>query len=245
MREGHAGEDVSAVIGAFGRIASAVVAGRQRNEVLGMIAASTRQLVDADLAAVVLHLPGDDLLITAADGLDADRYRGMCYRAAGTSSEHVVRTGESVVVENLSNMPVVEGRITGLALGPTAFVPITVDGPNGALGVSRLVGRDQFDQEDIALVRTFAGQAALILERDCQRRRARELDRITEQTRIATELHENAAGEVFSASLLLSRLASDLDENASERALLIDAIDRLDHSIKLIRDAAFNLSGRN
>ena len=59
----------STAITAFGRVASAVVSGRGRNETLELVAASARQLLHADLAAITLREPGPG--VVAIDGLDA------------------------------------------------------------------------------------------------------------------------------------------------------------------------------
>jgi GAF domain-containing protein len=241
MRTEHVGWYASAVIGAFGRVAAAVVAGRRRDEVLQVIASSARQLVDADLAGVTLLLDDGDVLTVAADGLDAELYRGRRYASEGTTTDKVLRTGKIVVIEDMSTAPLVRARLPDADMGPTVFVPIIIDGPYGSLSVSRRIGREPFDDDEISVLATFAAQAALVLERDCQRRRAAELDRVAEQARIAAQLQENAVNEIFNASLLLSRLANEIGDS-DKQGLVFHSIDALDNAIKLIRQAAFGLN---
>ena len=227
------------VIAAFGRVAAAIAAGRRRNEVLQLIASSVRDLVDGDRATVILPARDGYLLTVAADGIDAHVFRGQVYPAEGTSTQRVLRTGETLVVDNLTEDPVVGPRLNGLPIGPIAFVPVTIDGPYGVLSVSRTLGRPQFSQTDLDGIACFAAQSALVIENDCRRRRNISLDRVADQARIAAELQDTAISEIFSASLTMSRLANSSDPEAAE--LAVHAISSLDNAIKLIRQAIFGM----
>jgi GAF domain-containing protein len=228
-----------AVIGAFGRVAAAVANGGRRDAVLSLIATSVLELVGADSAGVTLRAADGQLVTVVAEGADAESYQGVRYPPEGTSTDRVLRTGEAVVVDNLSTVPVIGVRLPGVALGPTAFVPVMVDGPYAVLSVSRLVGRPVFTDTDLEVIRAFAAQSALVIQNDCQRRRSMALDVIAAQARLADELHDTAIQEIFAASLMMSGLANQIDKE--QRELVVTAIGALDNAIKLIREAIFGL----
>ncbi|MEY2473163.1 MAG: hypothetical protein QOK28_2492 [Actinomycetota bacterium] len=229
-----------AVIGAFGRVAAAVAAGGRRDAVLSLIASSVCELVDADVAGVTLRLDDGMLMTVVAEGVDAESFRGRVYPPEGTSTDRVLRTGEAVLVDNLSDVPVIGARLPGVALGPSAFVPVTIDGPYGVLSVSRLVNRPGFSDVDLDVIRCFAAQSALVVQNDCRRRRNVALDLIAERARIAEDLHDTAINEIFSASLTMSGIANQA--SPEQRELVVNAINALDNAIKLIRQAIFGLS---
>jgi GAF domain-containing protein len=232
-------EYASAAITTFGRMASAVVAGRGRNEVLDLLAASARQLLRADVATVALRGSDGDVQIVATVGAEAEAYRGTRFPPEGTSTDHVLRTGEPIVVRDISDDPVVGPRLNGAPIGPIVFVPISVDGPYGVLSVGRLRGGAVFDNDDVAVLQTLADQAALVLELDCHRRRAADRDRLAAGSRVAADLQERAVSEVFAATLTLSQLANSVSD-ASQRELVVQAIDALDRAIKQIRQSALS-----
>jgi two-component system, NarL family, sensor histidine kinase DevS len=229
-----------AVIGAFGHVASAIAAGGRRDAVLNLIASSVRELVDGDLAGVALRLPDGRVQTVVADGVDADFHRGEIYEADRSFADRVLRTGQPLVVDNLSEVPAAGRAVPGCNLGPSAFVPIRVNGPYGVLSVCRLVGRESFTDTDLDVIACFAAQSALVIENDCRRRRANALQRISDQARIAEELHDTAISEIFSASLTLSQLVNQTTDD--ERELAVHTIGSLDNAIKLIRQAIFGLN---
>jgi GAF domain-containing protein len=229
------------VVAAFGRVANAIVSGAERDEVLASLVTVLRELVDGDIAAVALRLPDGNLEVLAAEGVDAHIYRGVRFAPAGTETDHVMRTGETLGVENLSarysdNPPLPSGNP-----GPAVFVPLRVDGPDGALAVMRLKGRADFAEDERQLIRAFTDQAAAMLEGDLDRRRDVLLDRINDQARIAQELNSSAINELYAAGLTLSRLYNQATDRET-RELVVRAIAVLDGAIKLIRQAVFGLA---
>jgi len=227
------------VIGAFGRVAAAIAAGQRRNEVLQLIAEAVCDLVDADLAGVTLRLPNDDLLTVAAAGPDAPGQKGRRFPHEGFRADMVLRSGQTVLVRDLSADPEVTSRVPELNLGPGVFAPLLIDGPYGVLCVSRRRGRELFTSEEVEVIGSFAHQAALVLRRECERQRAAAMDRVADHVRIAEELQDTAISEIFSASLTMSRLANAGDTEEAE--LAVHAISALDNAIKLIRQAIFGL----
>src|SRR5262249_19518724 len=90
------------IVASFGRVASAIVSGAERDDVWAAIAAALRPRVDGDTVALALRLPDGDLEVLAAEGIDAEIYRGVRFAPDGTETDHVMRTGETLGVENLS-----------------------------------------------------------------------------------------------------------------------------------------------
>jgi GAF domain-containing protein len=229
-----------AVVAAFGRVANAIVSGAERDDVLTSIVSSLRELVDGDIAAVALRLPDGNLEVLAAEGVDADLYIGARFPPAGTTVDQVMRTGETLGVENLSAKYATKPSLPGGNPGPAVLVPLRIDGPHGALAVMRLAGREDFEEHERALIRTFTDQATAMLEGDLDRRRDAVLERINDQVRIAEELNSSAINELYNAGLTLSRLYNRTTDRET-RELVVRAIEVLDHTIKLIRQAVFGL----
>lgn len=229
------------IVAAFGRVANAIVSGAERDEVLAALVSVLRQLVDGDVAAVALRLPDGDLEVLAAEGIDAEIYRGQRFAPAGTETDHVMRTGETLGVENLSARYSDNPSLPSGNPGPAVFVPLRVDGPDGALAVMRLKGRDDFGEDERRLIRIFTDHATAMLEGDLDRRRDALLDRINEQARIAQELNSSAINELYAAGLTLSRLYNQATDRET-RELVLQAIEVLDRTITLIRQAVFGLA---
>ncbi|MEY2473162.1 MAG: hypothetical protein QOK28_2491 [Actinomycetota bacterium] len=229
-----------AVVAAFGRVANTIVSGAERDEVLESIVSSLRELVDADIAALALRLPDGHLEVLAAEGVDAELYRGVRFRADGTTVDRVMRTGETLGVENLSAKYPTQPPLPGGNPGPAVLVPLHVAGPDGALAVMRLEGRADFEEHERELIRAFTDQATAMLEGDLDRRRGAVIERINDQARIAEELNSSAINELYNAGLTLSRLYNRSTDRET-RELVVRAIEVLDHTIKLIRQAVFGL----
>lgn len=221
-------------IEAFGRIAALIVAEAPQDEVLQVIVAVTRELVDCDLAAItVLHRDGDLITLTA-DGHEAQLYRGRRFPRELSNTARVIETGKPLVIRNVSRDSVIASRTPGQPLGPTMLLPLVLDGPYGALSASRMVGGQPFSDAEVSLVRTLATQASLVLEQDCRRRTKVERQRVGEHLRLAGDLQESAVEEIFSASFELSAVVKELDDPAA-RERVVQAIDSLDDAVKLIR----------
>jgi two-component system, NarL family, sensor histidine kinase DevS len=227
-----------AVVAAFGRVANTIVSGAERDEVLTSIVASLRELVDGDVAALALRLPDGTLEVLAAEGLDAELYRGARFSPDGTEAGTVMETGETMVVGNVWEHYPNNPKLPSGNPGPAVFVPLTIDGPDGALAVMRLYGRKDFDDQEHKLIRAFTDQATAMLEGDLDRRRDVVMDRINDQSRIAEELNSSAVNELYNAGLTLSKLYNHSTDRVTKE-LVVRAIEVLDHTIKLIRQAVF------
>jgi GAF domain-containing protein len=128
-------------------------------------------------------------------------------------------------------------------LGPLLFIEVTIAESAGWLYAGRAYGAEPFGRDDHEVVRTFAAHASLAFESERQRRHHAALDRVAEQWRLASELQTLAGGQIFAASVRLSGVVSEITQPRT-RERVIEAIDDLDQSIKVLRQIAFGLVER-
>ena len=229
------------IIEAFNTVASLLLAGRPRDDVLNVVAASARALAGGALASIVLPDGNGGSYVPAADGKLAEAYRGRPIDSHSITARVLgVRTPGQI--ENLSADTEVGEFLDDL--GPAMYVPINLDGAAyGTLIVIRVKGDIRFGRADVDLLERFASQAAVVLEHDRRRLREAELIRAADQFRIAEHLQDSALQEIFAASLRLSS-AAVVAESDQVQGRINDAIEGLDRAIKLTRQAIFDLKSR-
>jgi signal transduction histidine kinase len=234
-----------AVIEALSEVASTLVAGTARDDVLQLIAGRARELVGGDLAAISLLLPDGRLQATVADGGGADSIVGEAFSATQSVAGEVLRTGQPVMVDDVSSDPRVAQQRLREGFGPALFVPLTDEGePYGALSVIRLHGSARFTSGDAELLGSFAAQANVVLELDSRRAQLDRLTLLESQERIARDLHDSAIQRIFAASLMLTGAASQVGEGPL-RERIEQAVDELDTATRLIRGVIFDISSRS
>ena len=129
-----------------------------------------------------------------------------------------------------------------LHTGPALLVPLAADGET--LGILAVVYRagDAVTAEgpDVAMIETFAGQAALALERARAQEEREMLAVLGDRERIARDLHDVVIQRLFAAGMQLQGVtAHGLRPQTKER---VDAVvDHLDTTIRDIRGAIFEL----
>jgi GAF domain-containing protein len=229
------------VIESFNTVASLLLRGRPRDDVLGAVAVAARELVGAMLASIVLPDADGGMYVPAADGKLAEAYRGRTIPSA-MLSDRVAQVKTPGSVEDLSADPMVGQFIEDL--GPTTYVPITFDGaPYGCIVLIRVRGDTPFSAQEIDLLTRFASQASVVLEYDRRRTREAELVRTADHVRIAEHLQDSALQEIFAASLRLSG-AAVVAENTEVQDRIAEAIEGLDRAIRLTRQAIFDLKSQ-
>jgi len=229
-------------IEAFNTIASLLLRGRPRDEVLGVVATSARVLVGASLSSIVLPDGDGGMYVPAADGRLAEAYRGRSIPSTRLA-DRVAHVRNAGTVEDLSADPLVGRFIEDL--GPTMYVPINVDNePYGCMVVIRVKGDMAFSEEDVDLLGRFASVAAVVLDYDRRREREAELVRAADQWRIAEHLQDSALQEIFAASLRLSSVVAVADDGEVQDRVN-EAIEGLDRAIRLTRQAIFDLKSRS
>jgi GAF domain-containing protein len=132
--------------------------------VLGLVARRSRELFDADHAAIALPAPeGGGLRVAFSIGEGEHELTGMELPSGGSLSGLVLRTGESVVVvDAATDDRVHQPMADAIGAGPMAFVPLQVqDEPFGTLSVARAKGREPFAAPDVVTLRSFAVHAGI------------------------------------------------------------------------------------
>jgi signal transduction histidine kinase len=151
----------------------------------------------------------------------------------------VLDEGQAVIVDDLGT---VAAWPVPMRTGSAMIAPLSATGSTqGLLVVAQApVGGGQFgDEVDVSMLTTFAGQAALALERARAQDERELLVVLEDRERIARDLHDVVIQRLFATGLHLqstSRLA-----RADVAARIGGAIDDLDSTIRDIRSAIFEL----
>lgn len=230
-------------------IATAVMADRETDEVLSLIANRARTFTGADVALMALPDEEGHLAVEIVDGHDEGT-------PAAELALSIVQTweGQRVPRESAIHGAFADGerRVTrGAAgvlgsddahLGPALVIPM-VSVPH-VLGVLVLlwgpqVRRIPADAADLATA--FASQASLSLVLAEARRERERLAVYEDRDRIARDLHDLVIQRLFATGMMLQGIAriDDVPTRAGER--VSTAVDELDETIKEIRQTIFAL----
>jgi signal transduction histidine kinase len=227
---------------AIREIATAILAGTNPDQVLGLVARHARELVGADLATLAVPAGPGELVVGAADGLHANELAGTAFPIEGSVSGEVIRTGKTVVLADATgDQRVRQPALRAGGIGPALFAPLPVRGTVlGTLLVANAAGGRRFGAGDIQLTETFAQQAAVAVE---HARLQQELDRLAvleDRERIAKELHDGVIQALFAVGLGLQGSAM-LARDADLRRRIGGAVEELDRVIGDLRNYIFGL----
>jgi len=215
-------------------------------QALQLIAQRSREVSSAHVAAVLLT-EGDDLVVRAVDGPpDFERFRGrrlpMTLPVLGRAA-----AGEEqlVVIEDLAQLLQDAGGLTefpqGADLGRTTIAPLPAgsSGTGGLLVVASEHASTLRVSEGAELVRMFAGQATLALERSQSQRDREMLAVLEDRDRIARDLHDLVIQRLFATGLQLQGMQRLARPEHQER--LTRAVEDIDMTIHDLRAAIFEL----
>ncbi|HWG99168.1 MAG TPA: GAF domain-containing protein, partial [Pilimelia sp.] len=212
----------------------------QRTTALQLVATRAREVAEADLALVLLYdEDADELTVEVSDGADDTALAGATIRVDGSRFAAVLRDRTIAVVDQLdaaASWPV------PLSTGTALLVPLAADKQTvGALVVAYRKGSIGFAGEpDVALVETFAGQAALALLRVRSQDERELLAVLSDRERIARDLHDVVIQRLFAAGMhLQSALRHAVRPEVIDR--INGVVDDLDTTIRDIRGAIFEL----
>jgi len=226
---------------ATAEITNLLVGEVQQTAALQLVASRARDVADAELASVLLYdEDGDQVTVevvatVAGDG-EPHPPRGTAVAVADTALADALTGGRPVIVEDLGKVP---GWPT--STGSAVLVPLAASGVVlGLLAVAHGRGGPTFDDSDVRLLTTFAGQAALALER-ARAQEEREMFVVLEdRERIARDLHDVVIQRLFATGLQLqSALRLVVKPEVADR--IGAAVDDLDTTIRDIRSAIFEL----
>jgi signal transduction histidine kinase len=222
-------------------ITTAILAGTDTAELLGLIVGHARELVGADLATLALPTDEDRLAVEAADGLLAAELLGTVFPAAGSVTGDVIRTGKAVVLADAATDDRVAQPIVRAGVGPAVFVPLAVRGHTlGTLTVANRKGGQLLRESEVQLVETFAQQAAVALEYARLQGQLQRLAVLEDRERIAKELHDGAIQALFAVGMGLQGSAL-LAGDPELRDRLQHAVEELDRVIRDLRNYIFGL----
>ncbi|MGH2656544.1 MAG: GAF domain-containing protein [Actinomycetota bacterium] len=228
---------------AISEVMEAILAGRNLEDALALVAGHARNLVAADAATIAMPSGAGELTLRVAVGAHADELRGMSFPVEGSLSGAVMRKGEALLLDDASidervHQPVVKvGHI-----GPALWVPLTgEEGPVGTLLVGNLRGGRRFTQEDIDLVSLFAAQAGLAIANARIREELERLAVLEDRERIAKELHDGVIQTLFAVGMSLQAADTGLADPAALHDRLAGAVADIDRAIRDLRNFIFGL----
>ncbi|WP_240670681.1 GAF domain-containing sensor histidine kinase [Actinoplanes solisilvae] len=211
----------------------------QRTDALRLIARRAREVTDADLVMVMLYDEENSrYTIEVADGTDP---------ACGALVGKIVPVDRAVAAEfgrekfravpNLRAATEWPGPVPD---SPAMSAPLAgADTLHGVLIVTQPVGEVPTD-EDAVQLSTFAGQAALALERARAQEERQQLAVLEDRERIARDLHDVVIQRLFATGMHLQGAV----QQAGRREVadrINTAVDDLDATIRDIRRSIFEL----
>ncbi|MFD7656571.1 GAF domain-containing protein [Actinosynnema sp. NPDC059797] len=211
---------------ASNEVTNALLTGSPDRDALRLVAVRAR--LAADGVAALLALPDlqGELAVRVMDGelsgFDPSRECG-----------EVFDTGRARVFAGLPDH--------GDRIGPALAVPLAAgERVLGVLLVARAPDGVGFDDPDVALVESFARQAALILEFTRATGAGRRLAVLEDRDRIARDLHDLVVQRLFGLGLGLQGL-NGLVEQPVVAQRLADFVTEVDQTIREIRRTIFSL----
>jgi signal transduction histidine kinase len=212
----------------------------RRTEALRLIARRAREVADADL--VLLMLYDDDnarYVIEVADGAHPEA-AGMVGKLLPVDADTARSFGQEKYrsIENLRKAAEWPGPVPA---GPALAAPLTgFDTLHGVLIVAHEPAHAGHDEDDATLLSSFAGQAALALERVRAQEEREQLVVLEDRERIARDLHDVVIQRLFATGMQLQGVAAHaLRPEAVTR--INTAVDDLDATIRDIRRSIFEL----
>jgi two-component system, NarL family, sensor histidine kinase DevS len=227
-------------LAAASEITELLVGQVQRTTALRLIARRAREAAEAELVLVLLHDDNaGDLTVEAAEFADGAESAlvGAMFAVDETQFADALRSRKQQAVPSVA---AAAPWVVPLPDAPAIVVPLaTSDALHGLLVVvSAGQGRDR--EEDLAMLGTFAGQAALAFERALAQEEREMYVILEDRERIARDLHDVVIQRLFATGMQLqtaARIAAKREVADRVNA----AVDDLDATIRDIRSAIFEL----
>ncbi|MDX2758868.1 GAF domain-containing protein [Streptomyces sp. ME08-AFT2] len=234
-------------LAASSELTRSLLSGTDPDQVLHQVAATVRTLSGADLVTLAVRFDGgEELVIEAADGEGAEQVRGLVLPAT-TLAAKVYHSNQRISSSALSAEPQAGGGSAAqLGLGPGFLLPLG-GGENvrGVLQVANLPGGAEFSDATMAMIDSFADQAALALEIAEHRREAEHLVVLTDRDRIARDLHDLAIQRLFASGLTLNSVLGRISDRPEVAERVQRVVDDLDDTIKTVRGTIYALHERD
>ncbi|MEV6810683.1 GAF domain-containing sensor histidine kinase [Micromonospora sp. NPDC051296] len=228
-------------LAATAEITSLLLGEVRRTDALTLVARRAREVAEAELALVLLYDDeADHFTVEVVDGAGAQARAlvGTVLPAADTSFAGSIAEGRHDSVDDLAHAapwPAV------LHTGPAVISPLaTADTLHGVLVIAYGVEHGGATDDDVVLLGSFAGQAALAMERARGQEEREQLVVLEDRERIARDLHDVVIQRLFATGLQLQS-AVPLAGRPELAKRVNAAVDDLDATIKDIRRTIFEL----
>ncbi len=229
-------------------IIAELLTGADNQEVLEAIARKVLTLADADLVCIAEpphdhEMPPElveELVVTVAEGIDADVFRGRTVPTRGSTSGDAFRRRRPVLRDQL------EYDISGHSSawhGPVMVAPPlrTVESTRGVLIAVRSKGRDAFAEDLLSLSADFADQAALALQLASAANQTQQMRVLEDRERIARDLHDHVIQRIFAEGGLTLQATLQRTQSPEIRARLTRSINNLQDIVQDVRSTIFDL----
>ncbi|TRW46325.1 GAF domain-containing protein [Georgenia yuyongxinii] len=223
-------------------ITTTLLEGTEEEEALEMIAARLREVADADTALIILPSVGDAWACEIADGMGARDLLGLVFPPDGRAMT-VLKEGAGMMVDSLTRLRTL--RLKELAqFGAALYAPMMLRGEGrGVILLLRKIGAPEFDESDLAMAESVAGQAALALELAAARHAQDVASLLDERARIGRDLHDLAIQQLFATGMRIENARADMAGRGQAylAGLLEDALSGVDEAVKQIRAIVHSL----
>jgi signal transduction histidine kinase len=191
---------------AVAEVQDALLSTMDTTAVLRLVAHRALEVVGADTSAVLVPTGADGLIVEVASGRDAQHIAGRRVRRTGTRLGDVLTTGRTLIVDDDPAGPT--GSLWSQDAPRAALlVPLrTSQVVRGVLLVATF-GAAGLGLTEASVLGSFAGQAALAIERAQARDDRLRVSLYEDRERIARDLHDHVIQRLFAAGLALSRWA--------------------------------------
>jgi signal transduction histidine kinase len=227
-------------LAATAEITSVLLGEVRRTDALSLVARRAREIAEAELALLLLYDEDEgQFTVEVVDGADgaARELVGAVLPANETTFAGAVTERRHELVENLAEAapwphPVIAG--------PAVVSPLAAaDVLHGVLVIAHRPDRGPAAEDDMALLGSFAGQAALAMERARGQEERELLVVLEDRERIARDLHDVVIQRLFATGLQLQSGAMNARPEVAKR--INQAVDDLDATIRDIRRTIFEL----
>ncbi|MEU3457161.1 GAF domain-containing protein [Micromonospora sp. NPDC006766] len=227
-------------LAATAEITSVLLGEVRRTDALTLVARRAREVAEAELALVLLYDEDEEqFTVEVVDGMDEDA-RAM----VGAVLPAAETTFAGSVIERrhdlLGNLAEAASWPRPVIAGPAVLAPLaTADILHGVLVIAHRADHAGGD-DDVALLNSFAGQAALAMERARGQEERELLAVLEDRERIARDLHDVVIQRLFATGLQLQSTAP-MNARPEVAKRINAAVDDLDATIRDIRRTIFEL----
>ena len=231
-------------IAASRAISTALLEGKDEEDVLALIAYEMRRVAKADVALIVLEGVAGAWTCEIADGEGASDIVGADFPPTGRA-QSVIRDGQGMIIDSMSRQAHLQVPMLA-SYGSALYAPMVAKGSTmGVIILLRAQDKQEFDLSDLAMAEAVAKQAALALELADARHIQAQASQLEERAQISRDLHDLAIQQLFASGMELTAVRNDLAASgaAPKTALesLDDAINSIDESVGQIRQIIYSL----